>query len=107
MQWSSSTSGEWKDDPNAFLFSLDKHKIYPYKSNGKAIYNYKEYGPFFGNGTDLYIDHHGIQEKHLWTNESSSNPSYNYFGDKNALSECNGCKIHAAEYEAFQVIFNQ
>ena len=106
VQWSSPSSSEWKDDPNAFLFSLDKNKIYPYKKDGKAIYNYKGCGPYFGNGTDLYIGQHGIQEKHLWTNESSSNPSYDYFGDKNALSECNGSKIYAAEYEVFQVIFN-
>ena len=107
VQWSSPSSAEWKDDQNAFLFSLDKKKIYPYKKNGKAIYNYKDYGPYFGDGTDLCISYHGIQQKHLWTNESSSNPSYEYFGDKNALSECNGSWISAAEYEVFQVIFTQ
>ena len=89
------------------MFSLDKKKIYPYKKNGKAIKNYKDYGPYFGDGTDLCISNHGIQQKHLWTNEPSSNPSYEYFGDKNALSECNGSWISAAEYEVFQVIFTQ
>ena len=107
VQWSSPSSAEWKDDQNAFLFSLDKKKIYPYKKNGKAIYNYKDYGPYFGDGTDLCISYHGIQQKHLWTNEPSSNPSYEYFGDKNALSECNGSWISASEYEVFQVIFTQ
>ncbi len=34
-----STSGSYKDDKNAFLFSLDKQRIYPYKNNGNAIYN--------------------------------------------------------------------
>ena len=107
VQWSSPSSAEWKDDQTAFLFSLDKKKIYPYKKNGKAIKNYKDYGPYFGDGTDLCISYHGIQQKHLWTNEPSSNPSYEYFGDKNALSECNGSWISAAEYEVFQVIFTQ
>ena len=105
-QWSSS-SGEWKDDPNAFLFSLDKQKIYSYKKNGKAIYNDKDYGPCFGNGRDIGINQHGIQEKHLYTNESSSSCSYNFNGDNNALSEDGKASlIYAAEYEVFQVIFS-
>ena len=106
-QWSSPTSAEYKDDPNAFLFSLDKQKIYSYKKNGKAIYNYKDYGPCFGSGCDLAIYQHGIQEKHLKTYESSSNCSYNYNVDNNALSEDGkNSYIYAAEYEVFQVIFS-
>ena len=104
-QWSS--SGEWKDDPNSFLFSLDKQKIYSYKNNGYAIHNHKDYGPIFGYGWDILISQHGIQEKHLYTFESASNCSYNYNGDNNALSEDGkGNRIYAAEYEVFQVIFS-
>jgi len=107
-QWSSpsSSSGEWKDDPNAFLFSLDKQKIYSYKKDGKAIYNYKDYGPTFGSGYTIWIGQHGIQEKHLYTYESYSSCSYNFNGDNNALSEDGkASRIYAAEYEVFQVIF--
>ena len=75
-QWSSTSSGEWKDDPNAFLFSLDKQKIYSYKKDGKAIYNNKDCGPVFGGAWDIVINQHCIQEKHLRTNESSSSFSY-------------------------------
>jgi len=105
-QWSSSSSsGEWKDDPNAFLFSLDKQKIYSYKKDGYAIYNRKDYGPTFGTGHTLWIGQHCIQEKHLHTYESSS-CSYNFNGDNNALSEDGKASyIYAAEYEVFQVIF--
>ena len=107
VQWTSSTNGEYKDDPNAFLFSLDKQKIYSYKKNGKAIYCYKDYGPSFGAGCDILINAHGIQDKHLRTYESSSSCSYNYNGDKNALSESGDSSyIYAAEYEVFQVIFS-
>ena len=107
VQWTSSTSGEYKDDPNAFLFSLDKQKIYSYKKNGKAIHCSKDCGPTFGSGCDIRILQHGIQEKHLYTYESSSNCSYNYNGDNNALSEDGkGSWIYAAEYEVFQVIFS-
>ena len=107
VQWSSPSNGEYKDDPNAFLFSLDKQKIYSYKNNGKAIYNNKDRGPIFGGGYDIFILYHGIQEKHLYTNESNSSCSYNYNGDNNALSEDGkGSWIYAAEYEVFQVIFS-
>ena len=105
VQWTSPTSGEYKDDPNAFLFSLDKQKIYSYKKNGKAIYCNKDCGPVFGVGCDIYISQHGIQEKHLWTAEKVSSCSYNYNGDNNALSESDNSPIFASEYEVFQVIF--
>jgi len=105
-QWSSSPNGEYKDDPNAFLFSLDKQKIYSYKNNGKAICNCKINGPCFGYPYDIGILQHVIQEKHLYTYESCSGCSYNYNGDNNALSEDGkGGHIYAAEIEVFQVIF--
>ena len=105
-QWSSSSSGEFKDDPNAFLFSLDKQKIYSYKKDGYAICNYKDRGPTFGHGHEICIGQHGIQEKHLYTFESYSSCSYNFNGDNNALSEDGKASyIYAAEYEVFQVIF--
>ena len=104
IQWSSTSSQEWKDDPNAFLFSLDKQKIYSYKKDKKAICNYDYRGPCFGSGHDICIENHCIQDKKLITYESNSNSSYNFNGDKNALSESNGSGIYAAEYEVFQVI---
>jgi len=105
-QWSSPSNGEYKDDQNAFLFSLDKQKIYSYKKNGKAISNYKDYGPCFGCAYDIGITCHGIQQKNLYTYESNSSCSYNYNGDRNALSEDGKASyIYALEYEVFQVIF--
>ena len=106
MPWTS-TQEEWKDDPNAFLFSFDKKKIYSYKKDGKAIYTYKDSGPAFGSAHDIYIGPHCIQDKRLYTYESSSSCSYNYNGDNNALSEDgkSSC-IYAAELEVFQVIFS-
>ena len=105
-QWNSPSGGEFKDDQNAFLFSLDKQKIYSYKKNGKAIYNDKDYGPIFGGGHDIGITCHGIQQKNLYTYESYSDCSYNYNGDGNALSEDGKASwIYALEYEVFQIIF--
>jgi len=105
IPWSSS-NGEWKDDSNAFLFSLDKRKIYSYKKDGKAVCNHKNYGPRFGLGHAIYIGPNCIQEKQLYTYESYSSSSYNFNGDNNALSEDGkSSHIYASEYEVFQVIF--
>jgi hypothetical protein len=105
IPWTSPEKDEFKDDPNAFLFSLDKQRIYSYVKNGKAIYNNKNYGPWFGF-RDIYIYQHCIEEKGLYTGESRTDySSYNYNGDKNALSEGNNSSIYAADYEVFQVIF--
>ncbi len=102
--WNSSNN--YKDDKNAFLFSLDKHRIYSYKNNGKAIYCDSRFGPVFGCGFDICIGQYVIQEKNMYTYESWSDSSYNYFGDKNALSESgNTSYINAVEYEVFQIIF--
>ena len=49
IQWTLPKEQEFKDDPNAFLFSLDKQRIYPYlKEVGKAIGPCKDLGPCFG-----------------------------------------------------------
>ena len=106
-RWSSPSKEEWKDDKNAFVFSLDKQKIYSYKNDGKAIYNSNDCGPFFGEPWDIGITQYCIQKKGLWTEQSALNCSYDYNGDKNALSEDGeGYYIFAADYEVFQVIFS-
>ena len=105
--WESPSSYQYKDDKNAFLFSLDKQKIYSYKNDGNAICCYKDRGPVFGNGHSISIENNAIQEKKLYTYESWSGCSYNFNGDNNALSEDGRCSyIYAAEYEVFQVIFS-
>ena len=101
-KWSSHTSGEYKEDPNAFLFSLDKQKIYSHKNNGKAIYACSLYGPLFGN-YEIYISGNCIKEKKMYISELNNNTWYNYDGDKNALSESGGREICALEYEVFYV----
>ena len=99
-----STSGSYKDDKNAFLFSLDKQRIYPYKNNGNAIYNNTNYGPTFGSGHDICIINKAIQEKKLYTYESNSSSTYNYYGDSNGLSENgSGYWIFPVKYEVFQI----
>ena len=100
-KWSSHTVGENKEDPNAFLFSLDKQKIYSHKNNGEAIYAGSSYGPYFGNA-EIIICGNCIKEKNLYTNLNEIS-FYNNNGDKDALSESGGSAICALEYEVFYV----
>ena len=99
----------FKDDKWAFLFSLDKCQIYPYKNDGKAILCSKEYGPNFGinkfNLCTIGIKKNPIKYKQLCTYESDSN-SYEFNGDNNGLSEDGkGKYIFAKDYEVFEIIF--
>ena len=104
--WKSPSSFELKDDINAFLFSLDKQKIYPYKKDDYALKFGKSYGPTFGVGPScIYTGNSPIQRNTLSTHESYLYASYNFYGDKNALSESGGNNIYACEIEVFQVIF--
>ena len=103
--WESSTDEKTKEDKNSFLFSLDKQKIYSYKNDGKALRCHQNYGHCFGYGYTISIDAHSIQEKKLYTLESDEKASYNFYGDKNALSEdAKYSGIYASEIEVFQVI---
>jgi len=104
--WESTSSELNKDDTNSFLFSIDKQKIYSYKKDGKALRCRKDYGPCFGYGFTIGVGANCIQEKKLYTYESNTDCSYNFNGDKNALSESgNGTNVLALEIEVFQVIF--
>ena len=107
VNWESSSNNIWKDDKNAFLFSLDKKKIYSYKNDGKAILCYKNQGPCFGYGYDIGIEGNPLKEKLLYTYENfQKDCSYKYNGDAHALSEDGkGNRINAIEYEVFQVVF--
>ena len=99
----------YQDDKNAFLFSLDKKKIYSYKEDNYAIFSSELFGPCFGhninNNCTIEIVGNPIKENHLKTCESDSN-SYDFNGDRNALSEDGkGNGILAKEYEVFQIMF--
>ena len=95
-----------KTDQHAFVFSLDKLKIYPYTNNGRAIRCDNNYHPTFGVGTcDFRLCGKPLTSKTLYTNQTSGDRSYNYNGDGNALSEDGtGNCITTLEIEVYQVI---
>ena len=77
-----------KTDQHAFVFSLDKLKIYPYTNNGRAIRCDNNYHPTFGVGDcDFRLCGKPLSNKTLYTHQTSGDRSYNYYGDGNALSE--------------------
>ena len=71
------SSGKWKPDPHAFLFSLTnkdkqpcKMKIYP-NQHQYAIRCYAGFGPTFGDGKDIYVA----------SNSNTNTISYSNLGD--------------------------
>ena len=96
-----------KNDKNAFLFSLDKKKIYKNKNYSYSIYCNSLSGPCFGFGNTIKIGKNVIKDKTLKTFESNPECSYEFDGDSNALSEDGKNEgIFAKEYEVFQIIFS-
>ena len=58
VEWGSAADCEWLNDPAAFLFTVlnphaDPPALFPSKANGRSIYCYSSYGPFFGG--DLWF----------------------------------------------------
>ena len=97
------TKEKWKNDENAFIFSLDKRKVYPYKKDGRAIFCRETYGPCFGFGFDIGIDGDPIKGKNLKTYKSSS--SYEYGSDSVLSEDTNYSGINAIDYEVFEIKF--
>lgn len=82
-----------KTDSKAFLFSLDKLKIY--KSNGEeySIWNNENNSIDFGAGTDLRIYHNFLHKK----NNTYQSSDYNYNGEEYSLNEENSFKVQYLE----------
>ena len=104
--WTSAYDNYTIDDKNAFLFSLDKKKIYHYNNNGYSVYSSKDHGPCFGYlSNDIRIGSHCIYEKELYTQTANEKCSFDYGGDKNALAEnIHGCGVLVLDYEVFFVV---
>ena len=96
--WESTSNEVFKDDKNAFVFSLDKQKIYSYKNDGKAIRCRKDYGPCFGYGPKIGIYGDPLKQQNLY-----SYKYYNSYDIDDAFLEKNS--DYAIDYEVFQVIF--
>ncbi|MCQ2820500.1 MAG: TLD domain-containing protein, partial [archaeon] len=109
MPWKSDLDeGEYFDDEDAFLFSLNNKKIFEYKADGNAICCHKDYGPIFGLGNDFAVGDKFITTESSWTYETSQEASYEPEdeGTEYKLAEVEfPDKFKIKELEVFEVIF--
>jgi len=99
------SSGAWKQDNKAFLFSLKNPRNQLLKLNIKAndvsaIYHGSSYGPLFGSGNDLFISNLSNTNSTSYSNCPSSYTNNNisspyYLGDSQ--------NFQTVEVEVFQV----
>ena len=91
-----------KKDLKAFLFNLDKMKIYKSKGGNNSIWNNSGNSMDFGEGTDLRISHNFFQnDKNTYTNPCICDYDYD---EKFAL---NGEKFFEIKYlELYKINFN-
>ena len=86
----SDNSANYKNDPNAFLFSLENQINNPQRltqqnpNDGHSVYSNNGYGPTFGGGHDLYVENNAKGRTGSYTNihnyrKPSGTSSYNTF----------------------------
>ena len=73
IKWSSNGGWVIDDSMSTFLFSLTENDKFELTNKFQAVYQYSEYGPLFGAGTDLVI-----YDKANKNNYSSANINHTY-----------------------------
>ena len=96
-----------KRDSRAFLFNLDKMKIYKSKGTSHTIWNFNLDSIDFGYGTDLRIYHNFLSNEN-YTNQYHSNDSSDYdFDYDEEIFALNGEKYFEILYlEIYKIKFN-
>lgn len=91
--------GNYKNDKNAFVFSIDNQKIYNIINNEEkfAIYAHQSYGPCFGKGTDFGLYDECMGKNNNW---SYNKNTYNFNND----NMNGGQNFGVLDYEVYQVI---
>ena len=104
ISWASTNN--YREDPNAFIFSLDAcQKFVQYRNQGSAIYDYSGYGPTFGGGHDICIANGCKSNSSSYCN---SNHTYGFFNSYNMIH--NGTQntaFQVADYEVYLIKFNK
>ena len=97
--------GGFKKDENAFLFSLENKKkfILKNKTDNFAVCHLKQFGPIFGEGADLLVHNHSLENNKSFTKLFS----YKSNDDgKNLLNGVNKTFFKIVDYEVYQIIIN-
>ena len=100
LSWDSSS--EWKNDKEAFLFSLDNDKKYDVIQDAEKVYSNTGYGQWFGNGGNIGLAY----EKNYFIGNDTHQEN---FGDKcystTVENELSGGKtFNISKMEVYQVI---
>ncbi len=105
------SSGEWIDDPNAFLFSLRRAGVsfkdkFTVKKAQYALIGYSGYGPIFG-GYDIYIYNQSNTNMGSYSNfgHSYNLPNgYTFGGNAREFLAGNYNQWTTTEIEVYQII---
>ena len=109
-QWKSDENGSWEYDKNAFIFSLVNYENRPLifehsTSDENSVGLYKQFGPVFGIGNDIFIN------DNCNTNTGSSSnlgytythPEYSNVSDKAKKILAGTLSFQVKEIEVFQM----
>ena len=90
-------------DPNSFIFSLNKMKIYEnLNKDNNVIRHYRDNGPFFVGGFVIFDSNFNDNNSNYVYDKSSS---FNFFSDKEKEYEINNGEkyFHIKELEVFEI----
>ena len=90
-------------DPNSFIFSLNKMKIYEnLNKDSNVIRHYRDNGPFFVGGFVIFDGNFNDNNSNYICDKSSS---FNFFSDKEKEYEINNGEkyFHIKELEVFEI----
>jgi len=104
ISWAS--TGGYRADPNAFIFSLDTcQKFVQYRNPNYAINDSSGYGPTFGGGHDIYISSGCKSNSSSYCN---CNHTYSFFNSYNMVnSGTQNTSFQVADYEVYLIKFNE
>ena len=100
QKWESPEQSIFKNDKNAFIFSLDTEKKYDVTDPEKSIQCSMFWGPYFGEGGAICVPDNFLQEKNAFYQWPSS---YD-ISEKDELTFGQEHNINISKYEVFQII---
>ena len=101
--WESKEESIFKEDKNAFIFSLDTEKKYDVTDPTKSIQCSKFWGPYFGEGGAICVPDNFLEEKNAFYQWPSS---YD-ISEKDELTFGQEHIINIAKYEVFEIIIEK
>ena len=100
QKWESPEQSIFKNDKNAFIFSLDTEKKYDITDPQKSIQCSMFWGPYFGEGGAICVPDNFLQEKNAFYQWPSS---YD-ISEKDELTFGQEHNINISKYEVYQII---